>query len=141
MPGSYTLVRQPSTANGTLGEMFNPDGSRLCFTMELPWDDNTPDQSCIPDGTYNCVPHNSPAHPGTWQVENVPGRSEILIHTGNTEKDSLGCIIVGQTTGTLNGLPAVLLSKAALTEMQQTVPSSFALTISWASPLDQLRQA
>ena len=141
MPDNYTLVRQPSTANGTLGEMFDPTGAHLCYTIELPWDDNMPDQSCIPTGTYTCVPHNSAAHPGTWEVENVPGRSSILIHTGNTEHDSLGCIIVGKTTGTLNGLPAVLSSQVALASMRQTVPSSFALTISWASPTDQLQQA
>jgi hypothetical protein len=141
MPDVYTLVRQPFTDDGTLGEMFNPDGSHLCFTMELPWDDNIADESCIPDATYTCVPHNSDEHPGTWEVQNVPNRSGILIHNGNTDRDSLGCIIVGKEQGKLNGLPAVLMSNVTLQMLQQTLPDTFTLTISWASPLDELRQA
>jgi hypothetical protein len=141
MLDSYRLVREPSTEDGTLGEMFNPDGSHLCFTMELPWKDNEPQKSCIPVGTYTCVPHNSATHPGTWELLNVPNRSEILIHTGNTDADSLGCILVGRTIGALNGVPAVLLSSVAFHVMKRTVPSTFQLTIENANPLDALRQA
>jgi Family of unknown function (DUF5675) len=136
MLDTYSLVREPSTSDGTLGEMFTPEGDHLCFTMELPWNDNEPDKSCIPTGTYTCVPHNSAAHPGTWELLNVPGRSEILIHTGNTDADSLGCILVGRTIGSLNGMPAVLLSNVAFHLMKQSVPSTFQLTIENASPLN-----
>jgi hypothetical protein len=137
----YTLVREPSTENGTLGEIFSPDGTHLCFTMELPWKDNKVRESCIPAGAYTCMPYNSAAHPGTWELQNVPNRSTILIHTGNTGQDSLGCILVGRTIGTINNLPAVLLSKIAFHILKQRVPSTFLLTIEWASPLDGLRHA
>jgi Family of unknown function (DUF5675) len=141
MLATYTLVREPSTPDGTLGEMFDPDGGHLCFTMELPWENNEPDKSCIPTGTYTCVPHNSVAHPGTWELLNVPDRSEILIHTGNTDADSLGCILVGRTIGSINGTPAVLLSAVAFHVMKQTVPSTFQLEINNANPLDKLLKA
>lgn len=141
MPDVYTLVRKPSTPEGTVGEMFNPDGSHLCFTMELPWDDNIVDQSCIPDGSYTCVPHNSQDHPNTWEVQNVKGRTNVLIHNGNIDSQSLGCILVGSDVGEIDGSTAVLQSVATLNMLRQTIPKTFTLTISWASPLDELRQA
>jgi Family of unknown function (DUF5675) len=130
----YTLAREASSNNGTLGEILNPDGSHLCYTCERPWLDNTPDTSCIPTGTYSCVPHDSAAHPNVWELQNVPDRSGILIHNGNTENDSEGCIIVGATQGTLGGLPAVLNSNVTLEMLQQTLPLNFTLTITGPDP-------
>jgi hypothetical protein len=126
----YRLIRQPSETAGTLGEMLNPDGSHLCFSCELPWRDNKPNESCIPMGTYTCVPHNSGAHPNTWELQNVPGREDILIHNGNAaEVDSKGCILVGNEFGTINGFPAVLNSVATLNMLRSVLPSSFSLVV------------
>jgi hypothetical protein len=126
----YTLKRQASTATGTLGELFNPDGTHLCYTCELPWLNNEPQTSCIPAGSYTCIPHNSPDHPNTWELANVPGRQAVLIHNGNAaEIDSKGCILVGSQTGVLNGLPAVLNSVVTLNMLRGTLPGTFSLTI------------
>jgi hypothetical protein len=126
----YTLTRDASSTNGTLGEMFNPDGTHLCYTCELPWLDNAPDTSCIPTGTYGCVPHDSPAHPNTWELQNVPDRDSVLIHNGNAAKeDSKGCILVGNSRGVVNGFPAVLNSVATLNMLRGTLPQNFVLTI------------
>jgi len=130
----YTLNREASSNHGTLGEILDPGGSHVCYTIERPWLNNDSGTSCIPTGTYTCAPHNSAAHPNVWELENVPGRTAILIHNGNTENDSLGCIIVGSSQGTLNGLPAVLGSKAMLDLLRQKLPSSFVLTITGAEP-------
>jgi hypothetical protein len=128
---NYTLVREASSPNGTLGEIFNPDGTHLCYTCELPWLNNDPQTSCIPIGTYTCVPHNSPAHPNTWELQNVPNRTAILIHNGNAAKvDSLGCILVGDPTGTISGFPAVLNSVATLNILRGKLPTNFTLSIS-----------
>jgi len=51
----------------------------------------------IPAGTYNLVWHISP-HLGNARVPmlvGVPGRTEILLHWGNTENCSEGCILCG----------------------------------------------
>src|ERR1700743_2206922 len=101
----YTLTREQEGPNGTIGELTDEYGNRLCYTCELPWLNNAPQQSCIPTGTYLVVPHNSIAHPNVWELENVPGRSGILIHNGNTENDSKGCIIVGDSVGEIDNLP------------------------------------
>ena len=135
MAAPYVLIRQPSTSGGTLGEILDPSGAHLCYTCERPWLDNAAEVSCIPAGVYTCVPHDSPKHPDTWELQDVPERTEILLHNGNTEKDSEGCIIVGSEQGTLGGLPAVLNSVATLNKLRQVLPDEFTIEVRWAAPL------
>jgi hypothetical protein len=123
-----TLRRDQTSADGTFGTMFY-NGKQICLTCELPWDDNAPDASCIPAGNYQVIPHNSPDHPNTWEITGVPGRSGILIHNGNVETQSLGCILVGNSFGNVNGSPAVLNSVYTLNQLRQTLPSNFTITI------------
>lgn len=118
------------TQNGTFGAL-KLNGESLCITCEPPWDDNQHGISCIPEGTYHCVKHNSTAHPDTWAVTNVPNRTSILIHSGNTIKDTQGCILVGKSYGELGGLPAVLDSRLAMNLLRKRLPDEFDLTIEW----------
>lgn len=54
-------------------------------------------ETAIPTGTYNVIINQSATFKKELPLlENVKGFSGIRIHTGNTQKDSLGCIIVGQ---------------------------------------------
>lgn len=127
---SYFLTRQTSMPEGTFGQISDQNGEIICYTCELAWHDNEPQKSCIPIGTYNVIPHNSPSHPGTWEIVDVPERSAILIHNGNTENDSLGCILVGDSFGTIGGYPAVLNSNATLQKLRSIFPATgFTLTI------------
>ena len=125
----YFIHRQPSTPDGTLGEFVDSLGEHVCYTIELTWNNNEPDTSSIPAGDYTVIPHNSAAHPNVWEVANVPGRAGILIHNGNTENDSKGCIIVGDSEGKINGLPAVLNSDKMLALLRNELPQTFTLTI------------
>lgn len=122
------LDRFRSDAQGTFG-MLAKDGATLCFTCELPWVDNEPMVSCIPPGVYPCMAYSSIAHPDVWIIANVPGRNGILIHNGNTENDSKGCIIIGDKLGKINGLPAVLDSRDTLNMLRLELPNAFTLTI------------
>lgn len=52
----------------------------------------------IPAGTYvvKLMPAAAnPKHGESWEVQNVPGRTDILFHAGNDERDSEGCILLG----------------------------------------------
>lgn len=41
-------------------------------------------------------------HKGMLELQDVPGFKHILIHVGNTEKDTSGCILVGTTVNPSN---------------------------------------
>jgi len=89
------------------------DGKFLCFMLEPPNRNNGKD-SCIPEGEYTCKPYSSAKYKSVWEVQKVPKRTYILIHSGNTDKDSLGCLIPGTSVGYLGTKRAVLNSKKAL---------------------------
>lgn len=113
---------------GTLGTL-EIDGKPICCTVERPWLNNKPRVSCIPAGVYQCMPHNGRRFKGVWRLENVPGRSAILIHGGNTMLDVVGCIAVGKGFGFLKGLPAVLDSRNTLDALRGILPEKFTLEI------------
>jgi hypothetical protein len=64
-----------------------------CYTIELPWMDNQPRISCIPEGTYALRKRYSPKFKEHLLVEGVAGRDVILIHPANNALLELkGCI-------------------------------------------------
>src|SRR5438105_1529429 len=103
----------------------------FAVTVERPWLNNQNSISCIPFGTYICKRVVSPKFGITFEVTNVPSRSEILIHKGNVDLDSHGCIVVGEYFGTLNNTNAVIASGPAFNEFlrRTTGLDEFQLTI------------
>lgn len=122
------LDRFKSDDNGTFGIMTY-DGQYLCHTCEDPWKNNMPSQSCIPAAKYDVIPYSSPKFPNVWLIQNVPDRFSILIHNGNTIIDTRGCILVGDSMGYIDGLPAVLNSVKTLEMLKLQLPNLFNLTI------------
>jgi hypothetical protein len=94
------------------------DGVPICLTLELPWKENQSQVSCIPEGEYECGWYLSPTHGETILLKNVPGRSLIMFHAGNTAKDVKGCIAVGSEFGELDGQAAIFRSRLALGKMK-----------------------
>ena len=95
------LIRDTFTEESTIGELFL-NGERFCDTLELPYRDNQRSISCIPAGEYK-VRLRLPRESATRDyihliVKDVPNRSHILFHIGNTAKDTIPCILVGQGT-------------------------------------------
>jgi hypothetical protein len=82
-------------------------------TLEDAWRDNERQISCIPQGRYTIKLHRSPRFGLTYQVVDVPERSQILFHAGNTHKDTNGCILLGLQFGRSGTDTAILASKSA----------------------------
>lgn len=76
----------------TTGRLFL-DGAYVCNTIELPWLNNARSKSCIPLGKYLARRVKSRKFGPTFLVD-VPGRSGILFHAGNSVADTRGCILL-----------------------------------------------
>ena len=92
------LIRDTFSKKSTIGELFL-NGERICDTLENSWQDNQRNISCIPEGVYP-VRLRLPRESATRDyihllVKDVKDRDYILIHIGNTAKDTSGCILVG----------------------------------------------
>lgn len=104
------IVRFEQDIQGARGAFLVHDRF-FCFCLEP--DNNDAVRSQIPAGkNYLCKRFSSEKHPNTFEVV-VPGHSAVLFHTGNTEEDTLMCILLGYQLGTLGGARAVLQSKPA----------------------------
>ena len=122
------LYRAVENEHGTFGVLIYKD-QPLCVTVEPEWRDNQNNISCIPEGIYQVSPHNGGKYKNVWKLHDVPNRAAILIHAGNTEDNTEGCIIVGSSFGNLNGKYAVLRSGEALEKLRAILPSKFTLKV------------
>lgn len=125
---NLTLQREASTDQGTFGRVTDETGKQVCLTCERP-DNGNQEMGCIPAGKYTVTQFDSPSKGRDFLLHNVPGRSMIEIHRGNTIHDTKGCILVGTQRGSIVGVPAVLNSALALGRMLEDYPHGFTLTI------------
>jgi len=109
------IKRFPSTTQGTFGVLLYDNG-KYHATLELPWNDNRPSESCILPGFYTCKRFSSAKHPDTWEVTGVPHRTAILFHVANTIYDLRGCIGLGMWFGSIGNQQAIVSSKQAFQE-------------------------
>lgn len=98
------VVRLEQTHEGALGAMLLND-HYFCSTIEP--DNGDPERFQIPEGIYYCKPFHGTRFPNTFEIV-VPNHTALLFHAGNTEKDTTGCVVVGQYPAKLMGDRAVL---------------------------------
>ncbi|CEM06622.1 unnamed protein product [Vitrella brassicaformis CCMP3155] len=82
----------------------------------------------IPTGTYSAFVRRDRQMPRI-QLQDVPGRTEIQIHTGNWVKDVTGCILPGTGTATDEKGPMVTNSGAAMNKMMEGVVDGTKITV------------
>jgi len=95
-----TVKRLHKTNTSTIGELL-VDGIFQCYTLE---DTERPvkikNETAIPKGTYKVIINQSNRFKRLLPLLlNVPNFEGVRIHSGNTNHDTEGCILVGQTRG------------------------------------------
>lgn len=90
------VQRDTFTDKSTTGTVYL-DGEQFCWSLELPNKDGLPG-SCIPQGSYPVTAQMSPRFNRSMpHIHDIPNRSSILIHWGNSAEDTEGCILLGGT--------------------------------------------
>ena len=97
------LTRIARKAEYTIGRLEDENGKKLCDTLEPIWRNydggelKIPKKSAIPEGTYRVVTTYSLRFRKYLPLlVGVPGFEGVRIHSGNTSRDTEGCILVGQ---------------------------------------------
>jgi hypothetical protein len=97
-PDRYYLKveRFMETDKSTISRFSFPDGTNGYF-LEPPGPSSIVEGSGlrISKGLYNVVTHDGARWQGVLRLENVPGRSGILIHPGLIPDHTTGCLIPG----------------------------------------------
>jgi len=121
------LERYSHEEKQTIGNLYltENNGSIIARwdSLELPWLDNQRNISCIPTGTYKARKHYSPKFGKCLWLQDVPNRSEILIHSGNFYSDILGCILIGKNLKDINkdSIVDVVNSRLAVRELMSSL--------------------
>ena len=106
------VIRFSSEKDSTSGLLFDVTGNRrfLCYTLEDQYQTKKVMQETrIPAGEYEIKFRKEGGfhkryderypdiHRGMLHVTNVPNFKWILIHTGNTDEHTAGCLLLGDT--------------------------------------------
>ena len=107
------VLRISSESDSTSGLVFNVTNGRkfLCYSLEDEYrDEKVMHETRVPAGTYKILlrkeggfhsrytkKYGSDFHKGMLHVQDVPGFEYILIHTGNTDEHTSGCLIIGDS--------------------------------------------
>jgi len=102
------LIRTQFGNDATNGLLFI-DEVFECFTLEDQYQDKKVfGETCIPEGTYpvefrkeggfhNRYSTKYDFHKGMLEIKDIPNFKWVLFHLGNTDENTAGCVLVGDT--------------------------------------------
>ena len=107
------VLRFSSQKDSTNGILFDVTGGKrqfLCYTLEDEFrEDKVSGETRVPSGTYKVTLRTvggfhgrydkkyGEMHKGMLWVRDVPNFEYILIHTGNTDEHTAGCLLLGDS--------------------------------------------
>jgi hypothetical protein len=106
------VIRISSESDSSSGLVFDVTEGRkfLCYSLEDEYrNEKVKHETRVPAGTYQIqlrkvggfnaryAKKYGDFHKGMLHVQDVPGFEYILIHTGNTDEHTSGCLIVGDS--------------------------------------------
>ena len=86
------INRGAENKDATYG-MFIDNGTAFAVTLELPWRHNIQSISCIFPGIYTCKRRTWGRWKGYFEIMNVGGRTDIIIHDGIIDEHTEGCVL------------------------------------------------
>ena len=124
------IIRLEESQWGTFG-VLKLQKQVFCVTLEPPDFENEKKKSSIPAQQYWCWRIVSPKFGETFEVKDVPGRDNVLFHSGNVVEDTEGCIIIADNFGKIGRQRAILNSGATWTKFMNRMDglTGFHLTI------------
>lgn len=125
---TLSVIRVGQSDRGTFGVLRAHDVP-FALTLEPPWKDNAPNESCIPTGHYICRRVRSPKFGDTFEVTQVPNRSHILFHKGNTLEDTAGCILIAEEFSGTFDQPMLASSERGFSEFLAFVKGQMAFNL------------
>ena len=96
-----TVKRLHRTNNSTIGELFI-DGKFECYTLEdVEREVKIKSETAIAKGTYKVIINQSNRFKRLLPLLlNVPNFEGVRLHSGNSNHDTEGCVLLGSTRGT-----------------------------------------
>tara|TARA_R100000231_G_scaffold12984_2_gene14503 strand:+ start:2762 stop:3226 length:465 start_codon:yes stop_codon:yes gene_type:complete len=101
---------QKDSTNGLLFEQTDSGLDFLCYTLEDEEREvKVMGETCIPNGTYKIGLRTEGGfhtryfkrfpdiHQGMLEVQDVPNFKYVLIHCGNTDEHTAGCLLIGDS--------------------------------------------
>jgi len=128
-PRILVLKRVAENEDGVFGVLIDNFTIPFALTIERNWQNNKKNISCIPAGMYNCSKINSPKFGWTYQIMDVPSRTNILFHTANTEDDLKGCIGIGERFEYLKNKVAIWNSRDGFNEFKNRLKDNDIFTL------------
>lgn len=92
------VIRNQLTSVSTIGSMY-VNGMWECYTLEdvVRKGPKVPGKTAIPEGTYGVrVTFSNRFKRDLPLLDNVPGFEGVRIHSGNSDVDTEGCLLVGR---------------------------------------------
>ena len=101
------------------------------YILELPNKENKRSVSRINSGTYKAIKRNSPKFKDHFHILGVEDRDYILIHHGNFNSDTRGCLLPGAYLADINkdGLKDVCESKKTMKLLNKYLTDEFVVII------------